>query len=130
MAGIPVGLQQTIRNTVESFMVDMVVIEKLGARIDLPSGGWEYSAGTTVTTKGLIGPLSKTAIEQLQAGKMEYAGLEELRIPDSVAVTGRDKITVTSTRHGTTKRYEVEGVTPKGTYAVSQALIVKAVGQT
>jgi len=108
-------------------MLDTVEIFGPGVRVDLPSGGWKFEAGDTVTTKGLIGPLSKTAIEQFQADRLEYKGLEQVEVPIDVYVSGQDKVSVTSERHGGTRQYTVEGVTPLGTYSVSRIVIVKAV---
>lgn len=115
----------------EGAMLDTVVISgpSTRTRVDLPGGEWTYveGPGATVTTKGMIGPLSKAAIEQLQAGGVEYRGLEQLDIPRYIVATGADTLQHTSFRHGTTTQYKVEGVTPLDTYAVAQGLIVKAV---
>jgi hypothetical protein len=115
----------------EASMLDAVVISgpSTRTRVDLPGGEWRYEEGTgdKVTTIGKIGPLSKEAVERLEAGGIEYVGLEQLSIPKNVQVTGSDTLQVTSARHGIVTQYKVEGVTPKGTYAVSQIVIVRAV---
>lgn len=116
-----------LRRIKEDAMLDTVTVETEGDTVILPSGGWTYTEGGAVTTKGMIGPLSKTAIERFQAERLEYTGLEQLDVPLSAEIDGVDKVTVLSARHGTTRQYTVEGVTPLSTYAVSRTAIVKAI---
>lgn len=111
----------------EGEMLDAVEITSPGTRVDLPGGGWEYGDGASITTVGRIGPLSKSSIEVLQADRLEYAGLEELRVPKDTAVSGEDAVAVTSARHGGTRQYTVEAVVPLKSHDVQRTVILKAV---
>ncbi len=108
-------------------MLDTVEIVSKGTRVTLPGGGWRFDPGATVTTIGMIGPLSKTAIEMFTADRVEYKGLEQIDVPKDTVVSSTAAINFTSARHGTTRKFTIEGVTPLDTYAVSRSLIVKAV---
>jgi hypothetical protein len=119
--------RQLLRRIAEGVMLDTVTLKHKGARIDKPGGGWEYAPGAETVTIGYIGPVSKSAIERLQADRLEYTGLEELRIPLGVTVSSEDRVTVLSANHGTTRSYTIEAVVPLDTMAVRQPLIVKAV---
>jgi hypothetical protein len=124
----PVGIStlNTLQAIMEGAMLDTVTITNPGTRVDLPNGAWKYEGETTVVTTGMIGPLSKNAIERFQADRVEYAGLEQLDVPRDTVVGRQSKVSVLSARHGTTRHYTVEGVTPLGTYDVNRSLVVKA----
>lgn len=111
----------------EASMMDDVVIINPGTAITLPNGGWAMGEETSILTKGEIGALSDTVIEKYTAERVEYAGLEQLDVPKNTIVGQQSRVSVTSKRHGGTRKYTVEGVTPLGTYSVSRVLIVKAV---
>jgi hypothetical protein len=121
------GTLSILQGIAEDAMLDTVEIFGPGVRVDLPSGGWEFDEGDTVVTRGMISPLSKESIERLVASRIDYLGLEQLKVPLDTAISGEDKVAVTSIRHGGTRQYTVEGVTPLSTYAVSRTVIVKAV---
>lgn len=121
------GTLNLFQGLAQSVMLDTVIIEHQGARVSRPGGGWAFEEGTETTTVGKIGPLSDSAIERLQQDQIQYAGMEELRIPKDVVVSSSDTLTVQSARHGTTQAYTIEAVVPKSTFGVQQSLIVKAV---
>lgn len=124
---ISTGTLNLLKGLSESVMLDTVTLRRQGARITKPAGGWEYGAATDIVTQGKIGPVSKTAIERLQADNVKYSGMEELRIPLGVPASDDDSVVVQSARHSTTRTYTIEAVVPLDTFSVSQSLILKAV---
>jgi hypothetical protein len=118
-----------LKDIAEGAMLDTVTITNPGGTELLPGGGWLNEEENEVVTKGRVGPLSKTAIERFQAERREYAGREQLEVPMDTVVGQQSRVSIASERHGGTREYTVEGVTPLGTYSVSRILIVKAVGE-
>jgi hypothetical protein len=117
-----------LRRIKEEAMLDTVHIHRAGSRVDKPSGGYEYIGGETVVTVGMIGTLSKTVADRVQADQFKPGAYEQLEVPVDTQVGTEDTVSVTSARHGTVTRYSIEGVIRLETYSVSRVLIVTPVG--
>lgn len=90
------------------------------------AGGAMVPNGTSDTdTVGRIGPVEQADVEEIVSGELRQDGLEKLVLPLDTTVLTTDRVTVVSARDSTSVEFTVEGVAPKGTFAVHRKVFVR-----